>query len=116
MKPDTIAGDGIADRAAAAPRHGPEHESPVKTRAGVGNVELVDVLEPACPPEGVKIRVAFTDICGTDLHVYRDTFRSYPPVILGHEFSGLAVEVGDEIRGVPTPPAESGRRYNTGLR
>jgi L-iditol 2-dehydrogenase len=72
----------------------------VKTRPGVGNVELVDVPEPGCPADGVKIEVAFTGICGTDLHVYHETFRSYPPVILGHEFSGTVVEVGDRVQAV----------------
>jgi L-iditol 2-dehydrogenase len=72
----------------------------VKTGRGVGNVELVDVPEPACPPDGVKVEVRFTGICGTDLHVYHDTFRSYPPVVLGHEFSGVVVESGEQIRGV----------------
>lgn len=72
----------------------------VKTRPGAGNVELRDVPEPACPPDGVKIEVAFTGICGTDLHVYHDRFRSYPPVILGHEFSGVVVQTGETIRTV----------------
>jgi len=72
----------------------------MKTRAGVGNVELVDVPEPACPSDGVKVDVRFTGICGTDLHVYHDRFRSYPPVILGHEFSGVVVETGAAIRTV----------------
>jgi L-iditol 2-dehydrogenase len=29
-----------------------------------------------------------------------DTFRNYPPVILGHEFSGTVAEVGREVTGV----------------
>lgn len=72
----------------------------MKTAPGVGNVELVEIAEPACPPDGVKVEVRYTGICGTDLHVYHDTFRNYPPVILGHEFSGVVVEAGKEIRSV----------------
>lgn len=72
----------------------------MKTRPGVGNLELVTVPEPACPVDGVKVEVKYTGICGTDLHVRRDTFRSYPPVILGHEFSGVVVETGEAVRGV----------------
>jgi L-iditol 2-dehydrogenase len=72
----------------------------VKTRSGIGNVELQEVPEPECTPNGVKIEVAFTGICGTDLHVYHDTFRNYPPVILGHEFSGVVREVGREVKNV----------------
>jgi L-iditol 2-dehydrogenase len=69
----------------------------VKTRPGVGHVELIDVAEPACPSNGVKIEVKLTGICGTDLHVYHDTFKNYPPVILGHEFSGVVREAGPAV-------------------
>ncbi len=69
----------------------------VKLRSGVGHVELTDMPEPLCTPDGVKIEVAYTGICGTDLHVFHDRFRNYPPVILGHEFSGIVVEVGSEV-------------------
>lgn len=78
----------------------------VKTAPGPGNVQLVDVPEPVCGPGQVKIEVAACGICGTDLHVFHDTFRNYPPVILGHEFAGPVVEVGAEVRGI-----ELGRRY-----
>ena len=69
----------------------------VKTKPGIGNVELIDVPEPSCPANGVKIDVKFTGICGTDLHVYHDTFKNYPPVILGHEFSGVVREKGASV-------------------
>ena len=47
------------------------------------------------------IEVAWCGICGTDLHVFKDTFRNFPPVILGHEFCGRVVEVGKSVRNVP---------------
>ena len=72
----------------------------VKTAPGVGNVEYMDVPEPQIAPQGVKVEVAYSGICGTDIHVYYDRFRNYPPVILGHEFSGLVVETGPQVRGV----------------
>ena len=72
----------------------------MKTKPGVGNVELVDIPEPECKPGCVKIKVAFCGVCGTDLHVYHDTFPNYPPVILGHEFSGTVVEVGEGVERV----------------
>ena len=73
----------------------------VKTRPGVGHVELQTVSEPVLQAEhSVKIEVAFTGICGTDLHVYHDTFRNYPPVILGHEFAGIVREVGSAVQQV----------------
>lgn len=72
----------------------------VKERPGPGSVDLIEVPEPATGPGGVKIEVAFTGICGTDLHVYHDTFRNYPPVILGHEFAGTVAEVGEGVTRV----------------
>lgn len=72
----------------------------VKTQPGPGNVSLEDMPEPELVPGGVKIRVAWTGICGTDLHVFHDTFRNYPPVILGHEFSGIVEEIDEGVRTV----------------
>ncbi len=70
----------------------------VKTKSGVGNVEIAEVTEPVCTAKDVKVEVKFTGICGTDIHVFEDTFRNYPPVILGHEFSGVITEVGSEVK------------------
>ena len=72
----------------------------VKLAPGEGHLEVVDVEEPRCADDRVKIEVAFCGVCGTDLHILHGTFRSYPPVILGHECSGTVVEVGRHVRGV----------------
>jgi len=72
----------------------------VKYKSGVGNVELLDVEEPACGDEQVKIEVSHCGVCGTDLHVYHDTFKNYPPVILGHEFAGVVVETGKSVKSI----------------
>ena len=77
----------------------------IKYAPGDGNVEIRDIEEPRCGENQVKIEVAFCGVCGTDLHVLRDTFRNYPPVILGHEFSGLVVETGKQVTGVATGDA-----------
>lgn len=72
----------------------------MKTSPGVGHVSLEEFPEPGLTPKGVKLEVAYAGICGTDIHVYHDRFRNYPPVILGHEFSGTVTEVGGEVRAV----------------
>ncbi len=74
----------------------------VKHAPGIGNVAISDVPEPECGEGRVKIEVHFCGVCGTDLHVVHDTFPNYPPVILGHEFSGVAVEVGRGVSRVST--------------
>ena len=73
----------------------------LKYAPGDGNVDVRDVDEPICREDQVRIEVAFCGVCGTDIHVLRDSFRNYPPVILGHELSGTVVEAGREAGGVP---------------
>jgi L-iditol 2-dehydrogenase len=72
----------------------------VKYAPGAGNIDVLDVTEPACGPGLVKLQVAFCGVCGTDLHVLHDTFRNYPPVILGHECAGTVIEMGPGVSGV----------------
>ncbi len=71
----------------------------VKYASGEGNVEIREVEEPRCGDNQVKLEIAYCGICGTDIHVLHDTFRNYPPVILGHEFSGTVVEMGRNVTG-----------------
>lgn len=66
----------------------------LKYAPGDGHVALREVDEPRCGDDQVKIEIAFCGVCGTDLHVLHDTFRNFPPVILGHELSGTVVEAG----------------------
>ena len=53
-----------------------------------------EVAEPTPGPGEVLIGIKACGICGTDIHVWHDKFPYWPPVILGHEFSGEIVEVG----------------------
>lgn len=70
----------------------------VKTRKGVGFIEVRDVPEPSPAAGEVKIKVAACGICGSDIHVRHDTFPYWPPVILGHEFAGTIVAAGPDCR------------------
>jgi L-iditol 2-dehydrogenase len=69
----------------------------VKTQKGVGFIEVRDVPEPSPKAGEVKIAVELCGICGSDIHVRHDAFPYWPPVILGHEFTGTVVEVGPEV-------------------
>ncbi len=75
-------------------------EAVTKFQKGSGNVELRNMPDPECTDEKVILEIAHCGVCGTDLHVYHDTFRNYPPVILGHEFSGTIVEVGRSVKDI----------------
>jgi len=72
----------------------------VKFAPGEGNVDVLEVEEPACGEHQVKLEIGYCGVCGTDIHVFHDTFRNYPPVILGHEFSGTVVETGRDVLSV----------------
>lgn len=72
----------------------------MKVAPGVGNVELRDIDEPSPGPGQVKIRVRAAGICGTDLHIYKDEFRSRPPVVLGHEVAGEIADVAPDVSGI----------------
>ncbi|MBP7481458.1 MAG: alcohol dehydrogenase catalytic domain-containing protein [Lacunisphaera sp.] len=70
----------------------------VKFQPGPGHVELRDVKEPIPSDHQVKLEITTCGICGTDVHVLHDTFRNFPPVILGHEFVGRIIEEGAAVR------------------
>lgn len=72
----------------------------MKTASGAGHIEVREIDEPAPPPGHVKIAVRAAGICGTDLHIYHDEYRSWPPVVLGHEVSGQVAEVGTGVERV----------------
>lgn len=66
----------------------------MKTARGAENVGLGTVPKPSAGPGQVVIEVYATGICGTDLHIQADEFRSRPPVVMGHEVTGRVVEAG----------------------
>jgi len=72
----------------------------MKVAPGVGNVEVQDIAEPQPGPGQVKLRVHAAGLCGTDLHIYKDEFRSWPPVVLGHEVAGEIVALGEDVQGL----------------
>jgi L-iditol 2-dehydrogenase len=42
--------------------------------------------------------VKAVSVCGSDLHIYHDNHPYWPPMILGHEFSGVIADVGKEVK------------------
>jgi L-iditol 2-dehydrogenase len=68
-----------------------------KTAKGPGNMELREVPVPEPKPDEVLLEIKAAGICGTDVHIKHDQFPYWPPVIMGHEFSGEIVEVGNDV-------------------
>jgi L-iditol 2-dehydrogenase len=71
----------------------------VKTRKGDGYVQLMDVDKPEIEPDEVLIGVKAVSICGSDLHIWHDEHPYWPPMTMGHEFSGEIVDVGGQVTG-----------------
>jgi alcohol dehydrogenase/L-iditol 2-dehydrogenase len=66
-----------------------------------GCVELRDVPEPTIGPEECLVEVKYCGICGSEAHMFHGqlTLLARPPVILGHEWSGQIVQVGERVVG-----------------
>ncbi len=56
---------------------------------------------PTVPPDEVLIRVAYGGICGSELSGYlgHNALR-VPPLVMGHEFSGEIVEMGEQAASI----------------
>ncbi|MCS6826559.1 MAG: zinc-dependent alcohol dehydrogenase family protein [Caldilinea sp.] len=61
------------------------------------SIRVERVPDPSCAPDEVVVQVARCGICGTDVHIYRNEYMSTFPVIPGHEFGGVIVEVGRDV-------------------
>lgn len=63
-----------------------------------GVIEIMDVPEPqVCGPTEVKIKVAYCAICASDPHVAENIFNRTPPYGMGHEISGVIVDMGEQV-------------------
>ena len=59
---------------------------------------VTDVEEPSVGPDDVLIQVEACGICGSDIHGYDgSTGRRIPPLVMGHEASGVVVSTGENV-------------------
>ncbi len=68
-----------------------------KITKGIGNVQLCEVPEPKIGPKDVLMKVYAVGVCGSDLLIQEDRHFYRAPVTLGHEFSGVAYQVGENV-------------------
>jgi len=64
---------------------------------GVGDLRIESRETPQVLAGHVLVRVAACGICGTDRHIYHGEFDTTPPVIIGHEYAGEIVVVGEGV-------------------
>lgn len=65
-------------------------------------ITIIDKAEPIISdPHDVIVKVAAVSICGTDIHTFTNTHPFVkPPVVVGHECSGVVTEVGSDVKNV----------------
>lgn len=67
------------------------------TWRGGGKFTLDQVSDPEARPGRVVVKVDTVGVCGTDVHITQGLFPSTPPRVLGHEGSGVIVDVGEGV-------------------
>ena len=70
---------------------------------GNSTFELREHEIPEVGPHDVLVKNIAAGICGTDVHIYfgeKGASEVEPPVVLGHEYSGLVEKVGSEVTAV----------------
>jgi len=66
-----------------------------------GNVELRNIPPPKIGAGQLLLQVKAVGVCGSDLHMWREThsWAVKLPLVLGHEFCGVVAEVGANVSG-----------------
>ena len=79
--------------------------------AGVGDVRVESVADPAIrQPTDAIVEVRATAICGADLFPFHGMTPGFEDgTVLGHEFAGVIVEVGSEVRRCASDSGSSTR-------
>ena len=68
---------------------------------GTKDVRFETVPDPRIEnARDVILKVTSTSICGSDLLIYNGHLRQRSPMIMGHEFMGVVVEVGPRVRNL----------------
>ena len=71
-----------------------------KLKEGKKNIKLVEVDTPEILPDEVLMKVWAVGVCGSDLLIEDDKHFYKAPVIIGHEFSGVAWKVGSDVKKI----------------
>ncbi len=64
------------------------------------DIRYADFPEPEVRPGTVKIHIRACGICGSDVPRVLGTAAHFYPVVLGHEFSGEVVELGEGVENL----------------
>lgn len=71
---------------------------------GVKNMQVEDLDFPKLQmpngkkaPHGVVLKIVASNICGSDLHIYRGSFPAPEGMVMGHEMTGEVLEIGSDV-------------------
>jgi S-(hydroxymethyl)glutathione dehydrogenase/alcohol dehydrogenase len=65
-----------------------------------GELRVEELWLPAVEPGNVRVRIAASGVCHSDLSVARGTIPAQLPAVLGHEGAGVVLDVGDGVTNV----------------
>lgn len=67
---------------------------------GAKTLALEEIERPTIGENDVLIHVHYCGVCGTDIHIFEGesgSFEVTPPLVMGHEFSGIVEEIGKNV-------------------
>jgi len=70
---------------------------------GNHTIVLEEVAIPSIGSDDILVKIMACGICGTDVHIFEGSegaAQTTPPVILGHEFSGIVEKVGLNVKHI----------------
>lgn len=70
----------------------------VKYAEGTGKIDYLDVADKSCEDCEVKVEVKASGICMTDIHIMNDLYPWDLFSPLGHEYSGVIIETGKDVK------------------
>src|ERR1044071_4492159 len=74
-------------------------------------VEIREFSEPDLPLGGALLRTAFSEVCGTDVHLWHGRLAGVPyPIIPGHVSAGTLESAHGPVRGIDGSVLQEGDR------
>lgn len=70
---------------------------------GRHDLRVTEVAEGPVGDKQVRVSIKYCGVCGTDIHIYEGEGGAVavtPPLVIGHEFSGVVSAVGKDVRKV----------------
>ena len=67
---------------------------------GKQDLRFVDLSEPQIGENEILMKVKKVGICGTDLHIYNNGMNVPLPLVLGHEFVGDIIKIGNNVTNI----------------